>query len=81
DGDMAVAVTVKGPQGERRLDCSAVINTLAINEAALMFEPGLGAETDAAARRLRFRSIVFVGLKVRRSKVLPASFMYFREHS
>jgi protoporphyrinogen oxidase len=54
---------------------------MAINEAALAFEPALGLEVVEAASRLRFRAIVFVGLKVRRSRVLPASFMYFREHS
>ncbi len=81
DKDRVASVTVKGPEGERDIDCEAVINTLAINEAALMLAPSLGPEAESAARQLRFRSIVFVGLKVRRPKVLPASFMYFREHS
>lgn len=76
-----VSVTVKGPEGERDLPCSAVVSTLAINEAARAFSPALGPEVEQAAAQLRFRAIVFVGLKVKRPKVLPASFMYFREHS
>lgn len=61
------------------VECSAVLNTLPINDAVMMMSPTLGLET--AARKLRFRATVFVGLKVRRAKVLPASFMYFREYS
>jgi protoporphyrinogen oxidase len=63
------------------LPCRGLINTLAINEAAGFVEPAFPAEVAAAAAALRFRAIVFVGLKVRRSRALPASFMYFREHA
>jgi protoporphyrinogen oxidase len=75
------AVEVEDAAGRRPLPCAAVVNTLPINEAARLFDPPLGAEALGAAGALRFRSIVFVGLKVRRPEVLPASFMYFREHS
>lgn len=61
-----------------RIECSGLISTLALGDASAMVTPAIDA---AAARRLKFRSIVFVGLKVRRPKVLRASFMYFREHS
>lgn len=61
--------------------CSAVVNTLPLGDAARMLAPGLGAEVEKAASALRFRAIVFVGVKVRRPRVLPASFVYFREHS
>jgi protoporphyrinogen oxidase len=68
--------------GQREeLACSALINTLPINEAVRLFEPALEHSVLEASRKLRFRAIVFVGLKVRREKVLPASFMYFREHA
>ncbi len=81
DGARATAVELEHGGARETVECAGVINTLAINEAARMFSPGLGGEVEAAAAALRFRAIVFVGLKVRRSKVLRASFMYFREHS
>lgn len=61
-----------------RVECSALVNTLALGDACAMVTPPLDS---AAARRLKYRAIAFVGLKVRRPKVLGASFMYFREHS
>lgn len=81
EGDAVTGVVVRDASGERVLPCAAALSTLPINEAAAAFEPGLGEAAVAAAARLRFRAIVFVGLKVRRTRVLPASFMYFREHS
>lgn len=80
-GDRIVSVTVRKAGQERNLDCCALINTLPINEAVLAVAPALGAQAQSAARQLRFRAIVFVGIKVRRAHVLRASFMYFREHS
>ena len=76
-----VSVTVQSKKGREELPCAAIINTLPINEAARLFDPPLPREALEAAERLRFRAIVFVGLKVRRPSVLPASFMYFRESS
>jgi len=81
DGTRVVGVDVESDGGRQTLACSGVVNTLALNEAAKLFAPSLGPDADAAAAALRFRAIVFVGLKVTRPKVLRASFMYFREHS
>lgn len=63
------------------IQCRAVINTLPINEVTMMMQPSLGESAEHAARALRFRALVFVGLLVRRDKVLPSSFVYFRQHS
>jgi protoporphyrinogen oxidase len=81
DGPRVTAVELESGGKRETLACSGVVNTLAVNEAARMFSPGLGPDVAAAASALRFRAIVFVGLKVRRPSVLSASFMYFREHS
>jgi len=81
EGDRVAALVVRGPGGEETIPCAGVISTMAVNETALALDPGLGPEVAAAAGALVFRAIVFVGIKVRRPKVLPASFMYFREHS
>lgn len=77
EGSRIVAVDL----GRETLACAGVINTLAINDAARMIAPPLDAKALEAASKLRFRAIVFVGLKISRPKVLGASFMYFREHS
>jgi protoporphyrinogen oxidase len=81
EGARVVGVEVESAGKRETLACSGIVNTLAISEAANLFSPALGPEAAAAAAALRFRAIVFVGLKVRRPKVLRASFMYFREHS
>lgn len=81
EGARVTAVEVESGGARETIPCAGIVNTLAINEAPKMFSPSLGAAVDAAASSLRFRAIVFVGLKVDRPKVLRASFMYFREHS
>ena len=81
EGRKVIAVELEVAGMRRTLECSGVVNTLAINEAARMFAPALGQEALEAASKLRFRAIVFVGLKLNRPRVLRASFMYFREHS
>ncbi len=81
EGKRVVGVEVESSGRRETLECAGIINTLALNEAAKSFTPSLGAEIDSAAANIRFRAIVFVGLKVKRPKVLRASFMYFREHS
>jgi protoporphyrinogen oxidase len=81
EGARVIGVEVESGGKRETLAASGIVNTLAINEAARLFSPSLGAEAESAASALRFRAIVFVGLKVRRPKVLRASFMYFREHS
>jgi protoporphyrinogen oxidase len=46
-----------------------------------MTEPPFEPALVESARALQFRALVFVGLLVRKDKVLPSSFMYFRQHS
>ncbi len=81
EGPRVTAVEVESGGRRELVDCSGVVNTLPLNAAARLVEPPLGPEVAEAAARLRFRAIVFVGFKVRRPRVLPASFVYYREHS
>ncbi len=80
-GGKVVAVELESAGTKETLSCSGIVNTLAIGDAARMFSPALDQAALDAAAALRFRAVVFVGLKIRRPKVLRASFMYFREHS
>lgn len=65
----------------KQIECDGIISTLPINEAVRMISPALDDGPLQAARALRFRALVFVGVVVRRTHILPSSFMYFREHS
>lgn len=81
DGNRIQAIEYVQGGAIKRIEPAAVINTLPINEAILMMEPLPASDIVQAARALKFRALVFVGLLVRRPKVLPSSFMYFRQHS
>jgi len=80
-GDRVVSVRYKSHGETYEIQCSGVVNTLPINLAVRMFEPTAPAHILDSAEKLKFRGLVFVGLLIRKPKVLPASFMYFREHS
>lgn len=80
EGDRVTGVLLSSGGKTETLACDGIINTTPINECTLSISPSLGEGVDQAARGLRFRATVFVGIRVRRPRVLPASFMYFREH-
>jgi protoporphyrinogen oxidase len=61
--------------------CAHVVSTVPISRLPAMLHPPPAADVLAAAARLRFRAITFVGLLVARAGVLPAAFMYFRDRS
>jgi protoporphyrinogen oxidase len=63
------------------LPCAGVVSTLPVNLLPSMLHPAPPKDVLDAASSLNFRPTVFVGLLVNRPRVLPASFMYFREHS
>ena len=80
--DSVSGLTVKSMDGKtRKYDFDGVISTMPINEAILRIKPPITEELAASAGFLQFRALVFVGILVNRPKVLPVSFMYFREHS
>ncbi|HEY4662902.1 MAG TPA: FAD-dependent oxidoreductase [Candidatus Humimicrobiaceae bacterium] len=59
----------------------ALINTIPINKAILMIAPEVTKTLRESSDSLEFRALVFVGVLVNKPKILPVSFMYFREHS
>ncbi len=59
----------------------ALINTIPINKAILMISPEISKKLKKSSESLEFRALVFVGVLVNKPKVLPVSFIYFREHS
>jgi protoporphyrinogen oxidase len=81
DGDRVSAVDVEEGGTVRRVPCAGIVNTLPLNETVRSLTPPLPDDVLRAADALRYRALVFVGIVVRRPRVLPASFVYFREHS
>jgi protoporphyrinogen oxidase len=75
------AVVYRQDGREHTLACAGLVNTAPVNLAVDMLDPPAPGPVRAAAGRLRYRPTVFVGFLVRRTKVLPSSIMYFREHS
>jgi len=68
-------------KNQKKIPLDGLVTTLAINEAILMTEPAFDSLTIQAAKQLKFRALVFVGLVIKRLKVLMTSFMYFRDHT
>ena len=57
------------------------ISTIPVNETIFYLCPKINNEILESAKYLEYRAIVFVGILVNKPRVLPVSFMYFREHS
>lgn len=74
------ATAVRTDDGMEHL-CDEVVSTVPISQLPALLQPPPAPTVLAAASRLRFRGITFVGLLVSRPDVLPAAFMYFRELS
>ncbi len=81
DNSHVSSVSIKKSDRIENHEFDGVISTVPINEAILSINPVPSSDIIASANFLEFRSIVFVGILVNKPKVLPVSFMYFREHS
>lgn len=68
-------------QDSEVFECDGVISTLPINNLVQIIKPSFSEEILKSSEQLKFRAIAFVGLLIKKEKVLPAAFVYFREHS
>jgi len=59
----------------------SLINTIPISKAVRMISQEENEDLKESSKNLEFRALVFVGILVNKPKILPVSFMYFREHS
>lgn len=62
-------------------DFDFLINTLPLNNLLTLLSPIPEQSILKSADNLQFRAVVFVGFLINKPKVLPVSFMYFRDHS
>ena len=74
-----VVFRTKGSETEQTAACDEVISTIPISILPRLLFPTVPAAVLSAAKDLKFRGIVFVGLLIRKPSVLPATFMYFRD--
>ena len=76
-------ISIKSSFGkiEKTEECDHIISTLPLEILVKLVHPAPPKEVQGAADRLKYRATVFVGTVVRRKRVLPASFMYYREIS
>jgi protoporphyrinogen oxidase len=81
ENNLVDKITIKSDNKIRNLKIDALINTMPINQAVMSISPGINNALKESSNALEFRALVFVGVLVNKSKVLPVSFMYFREHS
>ena len=62
---------------EERIACDSVVNTAPLPALIELLGDAVSPDAKAAARRLRFRAITIVGLRIRRPRALPAQSIYF----
>ena len=65
----------------KALQFDGFINTLPISELIKMMVPKVPDDIINSVDFLEYRALVFVGILINKPKVLPVSFMYFRQHS
>jgi len=78
-GRRIAAVRFEREGALERIEAEQVVNTLPLPLAMSALRPGPDAAVRAAARRLRFVSIVFVYLEVARPSVSPDHWIYLPE--
>ncbi|WP_428964351.1 NAD(P)/FAD-dependent oxidoreductase [Micromonospora fluostatini] len=72
----AVAVTVAGPEGERRVPTDHVISSMPISDLVRAMDPPAPAEVRAAADALRHRDFLTVALVVPADAGFPDNWIY-----
>ncbi len=77
DGARVRAVEVEGPEGRgRREPCGSLISSMPIGALVEAMEPSAPPEVRDAARGLRYRDFLIVGLIVGRAELFPDNWIY-----
>ena len=75
-GGRIESATVAEPSGTSTLPVENLISSMPLSELVLALDPPPAAEVVAAARGLRYRSILTVNLLVRQAEVVPDTWIY-----
>ncbi|MBI3087436.1 MAG: FAD-dependent oxidoreductase [Candidatus Omnitrophica bacterium] len=76
EGQRITRVVYRQEGEDRGLECAGVVSTLPLPLVARLFEPGLDAEIQARASRLRYRGVQFCYLVVNRPRVTDYHWCY-----
>ena len=77
DGARVEAVEVEGPDGHRRReDCASLISSMPLGKMVAAMEPAPPDSVLEAARGLRYRDFLIVGLIVDREQLFPDNWIY-----
>ena len=75
-GGRIESATVAEPSGTSTLPVENLISSMPLSELVLALDPPPAAEVVAAARALRYRSILTVNLLVRQAEIVPDTWIY-----
>ncbi|MEV7227079.1 NAD(P)/FAD-dependent oxidoreductase [Polymorphospora sp. NPDC051019] len=75
----AVAVTVSGPDGDRRVPADHVVSSMPISELVKVMDPPAPPEVLAAANDLRYRDFLTIALVVPEEFSFPDNWIYIHE--
>lgn len=78
-GGRAVEVEYRTREGSLTSPCHGLVNTLPLRVVTPLLDPQPSERIRQAAEGLGYRAMVFVGLVVRRSPVLPSALLYIRD--
>ena len=82
DADRVVAVTTRDLSGqEATWRADQFIVSMPLRDCALAFDPPLGKDAQAAARRLEYRDFLTVALIVKRTNLFPDNWIYVHDPS
>jgi protoporphyrinogen oxidase len=76
EGSQAVAVRVKSAQGEQRIACDHVINTMPVRTLVQSISPAPPPPVTAAADGLGYRDFLVVALMLDRQDLFPDNWIY-----
>jgi hypothetical protein len=77
DGHRVISIDVEGADGKRRNQaCSSLISSMAIGALMSIMDPAPPEEVQFAARNLRFRDFLIIGLIVEREHLFPDNWIY-----
>jgi protoporphyrinogen oxidase len=78
-GGRIESVVVEGPGGEREIPVDGVVSSIALSELVLSLDPLPADDVVAAARRLRYRDLIVVGLVSSDPEPFPDNWIYLHD--
>jgi protoporphyrinogen oxidase len=75
-GDRALAVRFHGERGPERIPVGELLSTIALPELVRALSPSMAPSIERSVRALRFRSLVFLNIALRREAVSENTWMY-----